>query len=215
MTERRALCAQAEQRARAGEAPMVTCTVLNLSITTYYRWAALFGFRLSDLDPDHARGRGQHAAGSRLDHGEGKGPTGRFMLERGTGGKVAGSGRPPAVDLAALGLETAAQVLDAVRAALARGEVGAGDRLLSAWRARMRREAGLAMLEGLAAQEAAGAGVLAQDWRPGDMVSLAQIEAMDGDMRRRHVCALVGKPGVAGADDAASVAGEDWADDSG
>ncbi|MCR9270270.1 MAG: hypothetical protein NXH72_09810 [Hyphomonadaceae bacterium] len=144
--ERRALAAEAERRARAGERPTEIAAALGISLTTYGRWAALFGFRLSDLDPDHKQGRAVLAVGPR------GGPSGRFMLRQGLGGRVKGSGRPPGIDLTAEGLTTAKAVLGAVRAALAGGDRGRADRLIAAWKVQARRARDLAALEAEAAE---------------------------------------------------------------
>ncbi|MEM1389549.1 MAG: helix-turn-helix domain-containing protein [Pseudomonadota bacterium] len=55
--DRRALALEAERRAWAGESPAAICAAMGLSLSTYYRWAALFGFRLSDREPGHKMGR--------------------------------------------------------------------------------------------------------------------------------------------------------------
>ena len=55
--DRRALALEAVRRAWAGESPAAICAAMGLSLSTYYRWAALFGFRLSDREPGHKMGR--------------------------------------------------------------------------------------------------------------------------------------------------------------
>jgi hypothetical protein len=82
-------------------------------------------------------------------------------------------------------------VLNDVRDAVEVGDYARADRVLTAWRARQRREAGLAALEGLVAEAAAVAGALPEGWTAGDMVSRAQIGAMDDEALRAHVEALI------------------------
>lgn len=67
---RRALALEAERRAWAGESPAAICAAMGLSLSTYYRWAALFGFRLSDREPGHKMGRGKTLSGIEVREGE-------------------------------------------------------------------------------------------------------------------------------------------------
>ncbi len=53
--ERRALSAEAERRARAGEAPGAIRAALGLSTRAYSSWAKLFGFRQCDLNSGRPR----------------------------------------------------------------------------------------------------------------------------------------------------------------
>ncbi|MDJ0920903.1 MAG: hypothetical protein QNI84_07230 [Henriciella sp.] len=188
IADRRGLAAEAERRARAGEAPAAICAALGLSLTTYRRWAALFGFRLCDLDPEHPLARKGSEARSY--------PSGRFMLQQGLGGRVPGSGRPPQVDLVREGLDAPGDLLRAVRDALEAGETGLADRLLAAWKAGNRREAGLAALEAAAAAELADES-LPEGWAPGDTVSLAQLSAMGDYELYVHLCGLRGEQPLA------------------
>lgn len=144
---RRQLAVEAERRARAGETPTKIAAALGLSLTTYGRWAALYGFRLSDIDPDHKQGRGQHEAGTA------SGMSGRFMLRQGLGGRVKGSGRPAGIDLEAEGLLTTRAILNAVRDALQASDRSRADRLIAAWKVKARRTRDLATLEAEAAEE--------------------------------------------------------------
>jgi hypothetical protein len=145
--DRRQLAAEAERRARAGETPTEIAAALGISITTYGRWAALYGFRLCDLDPDHKMARGQHPSGATSR------PSGRFMLRQGLGGRVKGSGRPPGINLAEEGLNSADEILHAVRAALQAEDRSRADRLIAAWKVKARRARDLAALEADAASE--------------------------------------------------------------
>lgn len=144
---RRQLATEAERRARAGETPTKIAAELGISITTYGRWAALYGFRVSDLDPSDKRGRGQHEAG------KASGMSGRFMLRQGLGGRVKGSGRPPGVDLESERLLTTRAILNAVRDALEANDRTRADRLIAAWKVKARRTRDLATLEAEAAEE--------------------------------------------------------------
>lgn len=144
---RRQLAVEAERRARAGETPTKIAAALGLSLTTYGRWAALYGFRLSDIDPDNKQGRGQHEAGAA------SGMSGRFMLRQGLGGRVKGSGRPTGIDLEAEGLLTTRAILNAVRDALQANDRSRADRLIAAWKVKARRTRDLATLEAEAAEE--------------------------------------------------------------
>lgn len=144
---RRQLAAEAERRARAGERPTEIAASLGLSMTTYGRWAALYGFRLSDLNPDDKHGR------ARQDAGTASGMSGRFMLGQGLGGRVKGSGRPPGIDLEAEYLFTTKAILNAVRDALQEGDRSRADRLIAAWKVKARRTRDLATLEAEAAEE--------------------------------------------------------------
>lgn len=147
--QRRQLAAEAERRARAGETPTEIAAALGISITTYGRWASLYGFRLSDLKPDHPAGRGVHPAGTA------SGISGRYMLRQGLGGRVPGSGRPPGLDLEEARLHRAAEILDAVREAIEAGDRGLADQLVAAWNTKKRRQRALAALESEASQDAA------------------------------------------------------------
>ncbi|GAB5454173.1 MAG: hypothetical protein Hens2KO_04020 [Henriciella sp.] len=144
---RRQLAVEAERRARAGETPTKIAAALGLSLTTYGRWAALYGFRLSDIDPENKQGRGQHEAGTA------SGMSGRFMLRQGLGGRVKGSGRPAGIDLEAEGLLTTRAILNAVRDALQANDRSRADRLIAAWKVKARRTRDLATLEAEAAEE--------------------------------------------------------------
>ena len=53
--QRRQLSAEAERRARAGEAPSAIRAALGVSTRAYSSWAKLFGFRQCDLHPDVPR----------------------------------------------------------------------------------------------------------------------------------------------------------------
>ena len=169
--ERRQLAAEAKRRAWAGEAPTEIAAALKISMTTYRRWAALFGFRLSDIDPDHKRARDVHPSGG------GSWPSGRFMLRQGLGGRVKGSGRPPGIKLEVEGLTTADEILHAVRAALEAGDRARADRLIAAWKVKARRARDLAALEAEAATELAAG--------PRDRISDADLAA--------DVAALLGR----------------------
>ena len=144
---RRQLAVEAERRARAGETPTEIAAALGLSLTTYGRWAALYGFRVSDLDPSDKRGRAQH------DAGQASGMSGRFMLRQGLGGRVKGSGRPPGIDLESEGLLTTKAILNAVRDALEAEDRSRADRLIAAWKVKARRTRDLAALEAEAAED--------------------------------------------------------------
>lgn len=132
--DRRALAEDAQRRTELGETPAEICAALGLSITTYRRWAQLFGFRLSDVSPEDRRGRAQLPSGKRKSS-----PTGRFLLGEGFGARQPGSGRLSPLDPTAEGLETPGAVLDAVEAALDAGETRRADRLIAAWRRQQRR----------------------------------------------------------------------------
>lgn len=171
--ERQALAAEAERRARAGEAPMVTRAALDISRGAYARWAKLFGFRQCDLHPGapqacappkHPPGPGGYAYSGRRFRGIGPAPDdGRFVYGEDhpawRGGdaawrqrdldKRAGRRDEVAAEVAAAG--TAQGVLDLVNAALEAGETGRADQLLAAWRKQDRRATALAKLERAAA----------------------------------------------------------------
>ena len=156
--------------ARAGETPTEIAAALGISLTTYGRWAALYGFRVSDLDPNDKRGRAQHEAGTA------SGMSGRFMLRKGLGGRVKGSGRPPGIDLEAEHLFTTKSILNAVRGALEADDRSRVDRLIAAWKVKARRTRDLAALEAEAAEElSAGLGAPISD---DDLV--AEISALLG-----------------------------------
>lgn len=134
---RRALCVEAEFRARAGEAPPAIRAALRLSKASYSQWAKLFGFRQCDLHPDKKR------VGAPPLHPPGPGGyVGSGRAFRGLPIRGAPSAR---AELASL--DTAAEVLDAVRAAREAGDIGHADRLLIAWKTRARRARDLEALE--------------------------------------------------------------------
>ena len=176
--ERRALAAEAERRARAGEAPGAIRAALGVSPRAYSSWAKLFGFRQCDLYPGAAR------PGFPPKHPPGPGGyarSGQLLCELPVpaedGRRVSGPAHPAwrggaaasraryaglraqrqadaAAEVAAAG--SARGVLERVRAALDAGDIARADRLLAAWRKQGRRAAALAKLEQLAAQEGDG-----------------------------------------------------------
>lgn len=176
--ERRALSAEAERRARAGEAPMAIKAALGISARAYSSWAKLFGFRQCDLFPSAKR------TGARPKHPPGPGGyarSGRMLRDlpvpaedarriygpdhpAWTGGAAASRARYRGVRLSRQEearaeietLDSAKAVLEAVNAARADGDDGHADRLLMAWKARGRRARDLAALQ-LAADAEFGA----------------------------------------------------------
>jgi hypothetical protein len=214
MPERRALAGECARRARAGEAPPAIRKALGLSYKAYSRWAKLYGFRQGDLFPDGKR------AGARVSAAAGPGGwigSGRYTLGLGAaedhpvrgsgaahpawrGGEAAtqeryGKRRESCANALAdrVAIMSSEAVLDEVRGALDRGDYVAGDRMLSAWRARQRREAGLAALEALVEADRVAAGQLPEGWKPGDMVWRAQLKAMSEETLRAHVEALIAR----------------------
>ena len=214
MAERRALAGECERLARAGVEPVQIRTELGVSYKAYSRWAKIYGFRQGDVFPETPR------AGARVRSAAGAGGwvgSGRYTLGLGppadhpvrmtgeghpgwTGGAAASRERYGALrderrnELAdRVARQTAAAVLNDVRDAVEVGDYARADRVLTAWRARQRREAGLAALEGLVAEAAAAAGALPEGWTAGDMVSRVQIGAMDDEALRAHVAALVAR----------------------
>lgn len=176
MPERRALAAECERRARAGVSPVQIREDLGVSYKVYSRWAKLYGFRQEDLFPQQVR------AGARVSSPAGPGGwigSGRYTLGLGaaedhpvrnsgaghpgwTGGDAASRERYGALrdtrrDALAVEVEglAAGDLLPRVRERMEAGDYAGADRLLAAWRAKLRREAGLAKLE--AAAEAARA----------------------------------------------------------
>jgi hypothetical protein len=72
------------------------------------------------------------------------------------------------------------------------GDYAGADRLLAAWRAKLRREAGLAKLEAAAEAARAAAGTLPEGWQPEDGISSrTQIGAMSDEQLRGYVESLV------------------------
>lgn len=143
LEQRRRLAAEAERRARAGEAPGAIREALGLTKAAYSNWAKLFGFRQCDLYPDrkrvgapplHPPGPGGYVASGRVFRG---------LPPRGAPGARQ--------EMEALG--SAKEVLAAVNAARAAGDLRHADRLLIAWRARARRTRDLAALEAEVAEE--------------------------------------------------------------
>ncbi len=118
--DRQALAADAERRARAGEAPSDIRKALGLTKGTYTIWAKQGGFRQMDL-------------------------RGSELAPREIPGRGAARSAP----------EAAAQVLVAVRAAIAAGDRAGADKLVAAWSAKRRRDKALATLEAEVAQAAA------------------------------------------------------------
>ena len=169
---RRQLAAEAERRARAGETPTEIPAALGISLTTYGRWAALYGFRVTDLNPNDKRGRAQLQAGTA------SGMSGRFMLRQGLGGRVKGSGRPPGIDLEAEHLFTTNAILNALHDASQEGDRSRADRLIADWKVKARRTRDLAALEAEAAEE----------------LSTGQGEPMSNEDLVADISALLGRP---------------------
>ena len=179
--ERRALSAEAERRARAGEAPGAIRAALGLSTRAYSSWAKLFGFRQCDLNPGrprpgapprHEPGPGGYARSGRTlrempvpeddarrihgpDHPAWRGGAEAKAQRRFERREARSAAYAREVD--ALG--SAAEVLVAVRDALVTDDTARADRLLSAWKQAARRARDLVALEAAAAREqAAGTG---------------------------------------------------------
>ncbi|MEM9937993.1 MAG: hypothetical protein AAF768_04045 [Pseudomonadota bacterium] len=190
---------------------------LGVSYKAYSSWAKLYGFRQEDLFPDQPRagarvstppGPGGYVKSGRYTEGLGlpeddprritgeghPGWTGGEGASRARYGRLRDGQRDAA--LAKVAELSAGQLLVAVREALDAGELSAADRLLRAWRAQGRREAGLEALEAAAAAEWADP-ELPEDWRPGDELSLAQLSAMGDYALYVHLCALGGRVAVA------------------
>lgn len=177
LDQRRELCVEAERRARAGEAPVAIRAALGLSKGSYSQWAKLFGFRQCDLYPGkvrvgapplHPPGPGGYVASGRVFRG---------LPPRGA------PGARQELDT----LDSAAEVLDAVKAARAAGDLRHADRLLIAWRTRARRARDLAALE---AEVEADLNAYTDDQLQADLFALvealnapadAQDRAMDSD----------------------------------
>lgn len=127
----RQLAAEAERRAWAGEAPAEIAAAIGCSLSTYRRWAALYGFRSADIDFGQGRAR--------------------------VGGKVSAarkkSVRSSGLDLDAEGLQTTKAILHAVRAAPEAGDRSRADRLIAAWKVTARRVRDLTALKAEAAEE--------------------------------------------------------------
>lgn len=86
----------------------------------------------------------------------------------------------------------AGDLLPRVRERMDAGDYAGADRLLSAWRAKLRREAGLAKLEAAAEAARAAAGTLPEGWQPEDGISSrTQIGAMTDEQLRGYVESLV------------------------
>lgn len=220
MDARRALCAQAEQRARAGEAPVAIRAALGLERGTYARWAKLFGFRAGDLSPSipqagaalqHPPGPGGYARSGRFYRGEGlpedhparahgaghPGWTGGEAAARARHGRLRDGQRDAALQ-AVDGLK-AADLLQTVTGALAAGELSEADRLLRAWRAQKRRAIALAALEAEAEGEHEAARrlhLMSDAWTPEDGLGDLTIAEMSDAQLRRYIVSLV--PGLEG-----------------
>lgn len=183
--QRRALSAEAERRARAGEAPGAIRAALGISRRAYASWAKLFGFRQCDLFPNHVRagappkhppGPGGYARSGRTLRGM---PAAEDDARRIYGPEhPAWRGGPAAAragyqnlrlsrqeqaraEVAALG--SAAEVLQVVNAARAAGDESRADRLLMAWKTQARRARDLATLELAAEAEAGGSDFLSDE----------------------------------------------------
>ena len=86
----------------------------------------------------------------------------------------------------------AGDLLPRVRERIAAGDYAEADRLLAAWRAKLRREAGLAKLEAAAEAARAAVGTLPEGWQPEDGISSrTQISAMSDEQLRLYVERLV------------------------
>ncbi|GAB5459176.1 MAG: hypothetical protein Hens3KO_22060 [Henriciella sp.] len=211
MDQRRALCAEAERRARAGEDPVDIRAALGVSYTTYSRWARQFGFRQADLFPETPRagapvsappgpggwvrsGRFYRGLGLPEDHpvstpGPGHpGWTGGAAVSRQRYSNLRDERRDAlAEEVSAL---SPAALLAKVEAALESGAAAQADRLLRAWRAEMRREAGLDAL-----RQAAGVPVavpaktgfqptrLPESWTPDQGLCGLSLKEMDPEQR--------------------------------
>lgn len=189
IVERRALCVEVERRARAGEEPVAIRETLGISHKTYSSWAKQFGFRQQDIDPETPRpgaravlppGPGGYVKSGRYYRGEGA-PEDAAVRITGeghpgwTGGEGASRARYATLrqeqrDTAARAVEALSprQLLSRVEAALDAGELTQADRLLFAWRAKARREAGLAALRKAAASAGRGGEGMASDGLPED-----------------------------------------------
>ena len=216
MAERRVLAGECERLARAGREPVQIRKALGISYKAYSRWAKLYGFRQGDLFPDAER------AGARVSAAAGPGGwigSGRYTLGLGaaedhpvrkTGaehpgwrggeaasrdryGKLREGRRNALADRVAIMSSEA--VLDEVRGALDAGDYAAADRMLSAWRARQRRAAGLAALEALVEDERVAAGQLPEGWVPEDgLRNIAQLGALSREQQEAYLRTLV--PGL-------------------
>lgn len=212
MAERRVLAGECERLAWAGVDPVQIRKQLGVSYKAYSRWAKIYGFRQGDVFPERPR------AGAPVTTAAGTGGwvgSGRYTLGLGSPDdaavRITGEGHPGWTGGAAVSRErygalrdgrrnelaasiagqTAGDLLREVRDAVAAGDYARADRLLTAWRAQQRRDAGLSALEALVAADEAAAGALPEGWKAGDMVSRAQIGAMDDDALREHVAALI------------------------
>ena len=174
---RRALSAEAERRARAGEAPMDIRVALGISKRAYSNWAKLFGFRQCDLFPNRAApgappkyppGPGGYAHSGRMFRGlPATEDDGRRVYDENhpswRGGaaqsrerysKLRSNRKSEAYEeVEAMG--NARAVLEAVKAALESGDRDRADRLISAWKVKARRARDLAALEIQAADDLA------------------------------------------------------------
>lgn len=138
----RQLAAEAERRAWAGEAPAEIAAAIGCSLSTYRRWAALYGFRLADIGSGHGRAR----VG-------GKVSAARKKSVRSPARSGQSPDRSCGLDLDTEGLQTTKAILHAVRAALEAGDRSRADRLIAAWKVRARRARDLTALKAEAAEE--------------------------------------------------------------
>lgn len=225
MDQRRALCAEAERRARAGEAPVDIRAALGISYKAYSSWAKLYGFRQEDLFPDQPRtgarvstppGPGGYIKSGR--YIEGLGPpeddprriTGKGHPGR-TGGEAVSRQRYAnlrderrdtlAEEVAAL---SPAALLAKVEAALETGAAAQADRLMRAWRAETRREAGLEALRQAAGAPAAAPAKtgfqptrLPYSWTPDMGTCGLSLKEMDPDQRETLLAHYLANTGAA------------------
>lgn len=210
---RRALAAEAERLARAGLAPVEIRARLGVSKRAYSNWAKLHGFRQGDLHPERPRagasvacpagpggyaGSGQQLLGLEVPDSDPRRVSGPDHPAW-RGGEAASRSRYGASRLTArtelartVAVMTDADVLAAVRTALAEGDLARVDAWLMSWRGKLRRARSIAALEIFVQGFAEADRPIGQSGQP--MRTLVEIAAMSDADLAAYVDSLAAEP---------------------